>query len=74
MARRNRHLGYPERQRGEIEESEEVGGFSVIAGGKAAPVFELIKGAFNLVPLLVERGVIGARPPAGGSGRNDGSD
>ena len=34
-----------------------MGGFSVRAGGKAAPVFELITGAFNPVPLLVERGV-----------------
>lgn len=46
--------------------------FPIIAGGKAAPVFEPVKGAFNPVPLLVERGVVGARHPAAGSGRNDG--
>ena len=69
--RLNRHLGYPERQRGEIEESEEVGGFAVIAGGKAAPVFELLTGAFNPGPRLGERGVRGARHPAAGSGRDD---
>ena len=36
-----------------------MGSFAVIAGGKAATVFEPVKGAFNPVPLLVERPVIG---------------
>ena len=47
-----------------------MGGFAVIAGGKAATVFEPIEGALNPVPLLVERPVIGPGHAAPGPGRN----
>lgn len=37
-----------------MEEGEEVRGFPIIAGRRPPRGFELIKGAFNPVPLLVE--------------------
>ena len=44
--------------------------FAVIAGGKAAAVFEFIEGALNPVALLVEYRVIGAGCQASGPGRD----
>ena len=54
-----------------MQEGEEVGGLTVIAGGEAATVFEPIEGAFNPVAVLVERPVIGPGHPAACSWRND---
>lgn len=69
MTRLNRHLGHPEREGSEVEEGAEVGDLSIIAGRQLPRVFELIKGAFNPVPVFGERPIIGTGAP--GPGRNN---